>query len=141
MLRKDKNGGNMDIRELRGGGYSAFINLSRGANCIGLRHESYGARILREPDYRAGELDNPYLYGMPILFPVNRISGGCFSFEGREYVFPINEPATECHLHGELHRAPFSVLEQSDDRIVCSFRADKERPYLSFPHEFEVIIK
>lgn len=131
----------MDIRELRGGGYSAFINLSRGANCIGLRHESYGARILREPDYRAGELDNPYLYGMPILFPVNRISGGRFLFEGREYVFPINEPATECHLHGELHKTEFEVKEQSEDRIACIYRATKGRPYLFFPHEFEIEVE
>lgn len=131
----------MDIREIRFGEYSASINVSRGANCISLRHGGYGARILREASYDGGELDNPYLYGMPILFPVNRISGGCFSFEGREYVFPINEPSTNCHLHGELHRASFSVLEQSGERIVCSFRADKENPYLEFPHEFEVMIE
>ena len=34
-------------------------------------------------------VDIVYLYGMPILFPVNRIENGIFDFEGRHYVFPI----------------------------------------------------
>ena len=67
----------MNIYEITSGEYSAKINLSRGANCISLRNMRYHALILREPDY-SSELDNPYLYGMPILFPVNRIDGGCF---------------------------------------------------------------
>ena len=61
------------IIQIRGGGYRADINLSRGANCIRLTHERHNAVILREPDYANG-LDNPYLYGMPLLFPANRIS-------------------------------------------------------------------
>lgn len=129
----------MEIIELRGGGYSARINLSRGANCIALRNETYGATILREPDYNKG-LDNPYLYGMPVLFPVNRISGGSFEFEGRTYRFPINEPATNCFLHGELHRTPFSAEFVSDNRVTAVYRATKEQPYLEFPHEFTMEI-
>lgn len=119
------------------GDYSAKINLTRGANCISLRNERYKACLLREPDY-TGELDNPYLYGMPVLFPVNRISGGRFNFEGREYIFPINEPATGCHLHGELHQTEFELLEKYENKVVCSYKATKERPYLQFPHEFEI---
>lgn len=125
------------IVELKAHGYSAKINLSRGANCISLRNEKYKAKLLREPDYST-ELDNPYLYGMPILFPVNRISGGEFEFEGREYEFPINEPATGCHLHGELHRTEFSLIDVSDNKICCSYCADEQNPYLAFPHVFEI---
>lgn len=77
---------------------------------------------------------------MPILFPVNRISGGRFEFEGREYVFPINESTTGCHLHGELHKTAFEVLEKSESRVLCSYKADMNKPYLSFPHEFEIRI-
>lgn len=120
--------------------YSAKINLSKGANCISLRNQKYGAKLLREPDY-SKELDNPYLYGMPILFPVNRISEGRFTFEDREYIFPINEPATGCHLHGELHKTEFQLIEKSENRIACLYKADKENPYLMFPHEFEIKIE
>ena len=37
------------IVDLCGGGYTARINLSRGAHCISLRHYAPGARILRQP--------------------------------------------------------------------------------------------
>lgn len=119
------------------GEWSAVIDISHGANCIGLKNSRYGANILREPP-EVGEPDNPYLYGMPILFPVNRIEGGSFEFEGRRYVFPINEPRTGCHLHGELHRMPFDVTERSDGKIVCRYAAGCGE-YLGFPHAFEII--
>lgn len=117
------------------GDYTAKINLHRGANCISLHNEKYGAVILREP---GEELDNPYLYGMPILFPVNRISGGAFSFEGRDYRFPVNEPATGCHLHGMLHETAFSLLEKRENKVSCLYRAGEGHPYLRFPHSFEI---
>ena len=130
----------MKLINIEGGGYFATVNLSRGANCVCLRDEKHGIRILREPDYSRGELDNPYLYGMPILFPVNRISGGCFEFEGRTYSFPVNEPKTGCHLHGELHRTEFDLLEASPSRVLCSYRANTGE-YLGFPHAFEIKIE
>ncbi len=119
------------------GSWSGVISLDRGACCESLRNTRYGARILREPP-ESGELDNPYLYGMPILFPVNRIEGGRFGFEGREYVFPINEPQAGCHLHGELHKAPFELIEHNESSAVCRYRAEKGE-YLGFPHAFEII--
>lgn len=125
------------ITELKYGDYSARIDLGRGANCISLRNRNYQAALLREPDL-SKEPDNPYLYGMPILFPVNRIQGGKFEFEGREYCFPLNEPSTGCHLHGELHQARFQVLRKSKSRMLCSYRADSKEQYLMFPHEFEI---
>ena len=125
------------IYEIKNSEYTAKINLARGANCISLRNMKYNARILREPDY-SKELDNPYLYGMPILYPVNRISGGSFDFEGREYVFPINEPSTNCHIHGELHNTEFNVLENGDNYIVCEYKSNGE--YLNFPHKFRIVM-
>ena len=123
---------------LQAGEYTAIINPSRGANCISLRHNGYGANVLREPNY--ANLDNPYLYGMPILYPNNRISDGRFTFEGREYAFPINEPATNCHIHGFLHETPFEVVERGADYVVCEYRATQDKPYYSFPHEFSIRI-
>ncbi len=126
----------MEIKELHKGPWKARINPSRGANCISLRHSGYGLRILREPCYEAG-LDNPYLYGMPVLFPVNRIAGGRFVLEGREYTFPLNEPQTGCHLHGDLHEAPFTVTSESEDRITCTHSREARA---GFPHAFTVEI-
>lgn len=125
------------IYEIKNNEYTAKINLSRGANCISLRNSKYAAKILREPDY-SKELDNPYLYGMPILYPVNRISGGKFEFEDREYVFPINEPSTNCHIHGELHNTEFSVIDKGKDYIICAYKSNGE--YLDFPHKFRIVM-
>ncbi len=123
----------MKIETLKCGDLTARINLSRGANCIALTHSTYGADILRQPNYEA--LDNPYLYGMPILFPVNRISGGSFSFDGRTYRFPVNESKTGCALHGSLHESAFDVTEQSENHITCLYSSPQTK---DFPHEFEV---
>lgn len=124
------------IVKLQAGDYTALINAERGANCISLRNSKYNAVILREPN-KSGVLDNPYLYGMPILYPVNRISGGSFEFEGRIYRFPINEPQTNCHLHGMMHEMEFEVSEIGDSFVKCVF----ERQYLDFPHRFRVEMK
>ncbi len=129
----------MALRTLSCGDYTAAIDIAHGANCVSLRHGGYGAQILREPDVPWEQRDNPYLYGMPVLFPVNRISGGRFTFEGREYIFPVNEPQTGCHLHGTLHATPFREVEHGEHRTVCVFHAEAGE-YLGFPHAFEVRI-
>ena len=134
MKTTNKKGGLcLQIEELRNGAWSAKICVDRGANCISLRHAGYGISVLREPDYDNG-LDNPYLYGMPILFPVNRISGGHFSFQGRDYRFPINEAQTNCHLHGFLHEQPFAIEQRAEDLVTCAFghRGDP----MVFPQDF-----
>ncbi len=128
----------MKIVTIQYGDYYAKINVSLGANCIQLSNHKYNAQILRVPDYN--RLDNPYLYGMPILFPVNRILGGYFEFEGRTYAFPINESNTNCALHGDLHRTEFDMIFKSENKIICRYRADEYTPYLNFPHAFEIEI-
>lgn len=128
----------MDIRRISSHGYVAKINITRGANCIRLTHTSSGAKILREPKYD-GSPYNPFLYGMPILFPQNRISGGQFEFEGRKYVFPINEERTGCHLHGSLHEMPFTVTSESDNSLCAVYEAECGE-YLGFAHKFRIEI-
>ena len=96
---------------LSGGGYSAVINLNRGANCISLRHES-GAVILREPE-DPDVLDNPYLYGMPILFPVNRIDNGCFTVAGYHSgdaaVLMANDDVIHLHAHERVDGVMYTL--------------------------------
>lgn len=113
------------------GDFAATIDEAGGANCIRLENTKYGAHILREPK---GKKDNPYLYGMPILYPVNRISGGTFAFEGRTYRFPVNEPETGCHLHGELWKAKFEIAERKEN--FAKFVYQKAQGM--FPHSFRI---
>jgi len=127
----------MRFVHLQSSAYTAVVDLARGANCVSLCHRPTGAHLLRELPTLTAEPDNPFLYGMPILFPANRISGGSFDFDGRTYTFPINEPATGCHLHGELHGMPFVLAEVTEERAVCVYTAEAGE-YLAFPHAFTI---
>jgi len=92
---------------------------------------------LREPDY-SSSLDNPYLYGAPILFPQNRISGGKFEFEGRIYDFGIHEENTNCYIHGELHHTPFTVVEKSENFVRLVYENDGT--YVGYRDKFAITL-
>ncbi|MBQ2686768.1 MAG: aldose 1-epimerase [Clostridia bacterium] len=126
------------LYEIKSKKYSATVDLSHGATLTSLKHLDKGINILRE----RGESipDNPYLYGMPILFPVNRISGGKFTFEGRDYVFPINEPSTGCHLHGYIHALPFKLDEKGDSYLSAEFFSSDSDMYSLFPNSFKMSV-
>ena len=124
-----------NIVEIKSKKSKALINLSRGANCISFVCDELGADVLRTPDYE--NLDNPFLYGLPIIFPANRISGGKYEFGGRIYSFPINEPATGCHLHGVLHETEFIIEEQKENCVKCRLCVNACD---GFPHDFDVVI-
>ena len=122
---------------LTAGGYVAEISSRLGGACLRLKNEALGIEILNTPPTEEAYFENVCLFGNPILFPPNRTRGGEFSFLGRTYRLPINEPATGSHLHGELHKTPFSVELVGDDRAVLKFSA-AQGEYLDFPHAFEI---
>lgn len=131
----------MNLITLHGGGYLAEICPDKGANCIRLFHEKTGADILRTPPSDAIFNESPYVYGMPLLFPPNRILDGRYSFNGRTYEFPINEPARHHHIHGLLAKTPFTTEAQSADSARFSYHATEKAPYLQFPHAFSVTLE
>ena len=124
---------------ISGGGYTASIRADMGANCVRLVHAPSGADILRTPPSDEVWEKNPNIYGMPLLFPPNRIRDGEYTFGGRLYRFPINEPARHHHIHGLLSVTPFAVEEARPDYARFVFRADQKNPYLDFPHAFTVV--
>mgnify|MGYP001533811175 CR=1 FL=1 len=94
------------------GGYEAVMVPSVGANVVKLKHTATGIEILRTPD--AEEMENfkerPQIYGLPLLFPPNRIADGTYTFEGRKYQYPITIP----HCRKErLCRDRSRLLQQS----------------------------
>lgn len=120
----------------------AEIYPSRGANIIRLFDKKLGIDILRTPDVLSDfETQNPYLYGMPMLFPPNRISDAEFEFENRMYKFPVNEPNTGCFVHGTMHETEFVVSKVSDDKITLRYEATEDKPYLTFPHAFSIEVE
>lgn len=77
---------------------------------------------------------NPYLHGSPILMPANRTAGGKFTFQGREYSLPVNEPRTGAHLHGLVHKQEFTVIKQSGSSVKLRFENRGE----IYPFPFEL---
>lgn len=123
--------------KIAGGGYIAEISPRLGATCFRLCHLKSGTELLRSPNSEKERALTPFLFGNPILFPPNRIRGGAFEFDGREYRFPINEPETGCHLHGELWNRAFSVESLQADGAVLTFSAECGE-YIGFPQAFTI---
>ncbi|NGM61804.1 aldose 1-epimerase [Sphingobacterium sp. SGG-5] len=116
--------------------YRAEINPAYGGNCVRLTHLPTGIEVLRAPKAVEEIAKTPLLYGMPLLFFPNRIRGGRFEFEGRTYLWPINEPERNVAIHGELHHTPFHLVGQTEGQVELEFVATTEQPYLLFPHSF-----
>ena len=106
------------------GSWEAKVCVEWGANLCALSEN--GRPILREPKDLQTLKDDKYLYGVPLLFPGNRTQGGRFSFRGREYQLPVNEPLHNNNLHGSMIEAPFEVLEQTESRlrVICRNRGE-----------------
>ncbi len=117
--------------------YVAAISAKRGGTCFRLFHKQSGRELLRFPKDEEELQASVFLYGNPILFPCNRIRGGTFTFEGRNYTFPVNEPSTGCHIHGALYTLPFAVIEQTERSVLLRYQA-RAGEYLGFPHAFAV---
>lgn len=124
--------------------YTALLVPSVGANLVRLAHTRLGVEVLRTPSEREHDefLRHPHVYGVPILFPPNRIADGRFRFDGREYRFPITRPEENNYHHGILKSQPFAVskaVETPDEVLIetrCYSNAASDAIYRDFPHAF-----
>lgn len=117
------------------GDYEALIVPSLGANVLQLlyydREKGQTLDILRTPDRAKTLLDDPYAYGIPVLFPANRIAGGCFAYDGITYRFPQNYP-NGVHIHGVLHTYDWTLTacRSQGDEVAAVLEASTEDPAL-----------
>jgi aldose 1-epimerase len=91
--------------ELRAGNCRALVLPGFGGHLISL--EEGGVSYLRKPRNVAEYLLLPEAYGLPVLFPPNRIDNCTFSARGLGYRFPANKGKN--HLHGFLYNRPWQV--------------------------------
>lgn len=133
---------------LKWGRYEAAVVPAVGANLIAFRDTESGFRFLREP--KADEMEafkaNPGVYGIPVLFPPNRYDNGQFTFQGRAYSFPVNEPATGNHLHGFFHTAAWTVEDygttQTESYVALAISVTEDHPiYRYLPHRFTLKLR
>lgn len=131
--------------EFSKGDYTALLVPSVGANLVRLAHTGLGVEILRTPD--ANEIDTfrsrPHVFGLPILFPPNRIADGSYSFDERTYRFPITIEREHNYHHGILKSQPFAVSKarETDDEVLVECRyysnAGNDAIFRDFSHEFK----
>ena len=108
------------------GDYTALVVPGQGANLVRLAHTGLGAEILRTPaaDEIETFLRRPQVFGMPLLFPPNRIGDGRYRFDGREYRFPITIERENNYHHGILKSQPFAVSKawETDEETLVECR-------------------
>ncbi len=126
---------------LKNHGYIAEILPERGGNCIRAAYPELSIEALRTAETEKDFEDGPFFRGTPFLFPPNRIEGGHFTFEGRDYYLPTNEVKLNNFLHGEMHITPFGIIKQTESEVILEYKATKDAPYLTFPHEFTATLR
>ena len=140
MLNKisNKKWDGIDVVELNLNNYKAIVIPELGGNIIKLSY--YNEDILNTPKNLEAYKNAQNNYGIPHLFPPNRIKDGKFIFNGRDHQFPIKPSGNS--LHGFLHFSGWKVLEKKieDDYISLklSYTSEKKADYYSyFPYEFK----
>lgn len=78
-----------------------------------------------------------------ILFPFpNRLRDGLYSWNGRDYSFPLNNAATNNAIHGFVRHESFDVeqieLTEEHAAITCRLVANGSNPAYPFPFMFRV---
>ncbi len=144
MIRSvDWNG--LKAVEFSKGNYTALLVPEVGANLISLRRTDLDAELLHCPTAEEVETfkGRPQIFGLPLLFPPNRIAGGRYTFEGRTYQYPITIPKENNYHHGILKSQPFVVskAEERDEEVLIECRyyanAANDAIYKDFPHAFK----
>lgn len=131
--------------EFSKGDYTALLIPEVGANLVRLANTRLGVEILRTPS--ADEVETfkgrPQVFGLPLLFPPNRIEDGCYTFEGRKYQYPITIEKEHNYHHGILKSQPFVVSKayETDEEAVVEARyysnVANDAIFRDFPHEFK----
>lgn len=134
-----------------GSGGRAEVWPALGFNCYRWQVRRAGQTL--ELLYQAPDLfDNgrPTRSGIPVLFPFpNRIRDGRFTWDGREYQLPRNDPAKKNAIHGFACRHPWRVVGQGSNdtnawitgAFHCSRDAADSRALWPADHEIQLTVR
>jgi aldose 1-epimerase len=91
-----------------------------GAGCQCLSYRAGTLEIIAGPANPDAWREHPHRGGIPILFPwPGRIADACFTFEGREYRLPVNEPARGHAIHGFACERAFRVTRRGPSFVTA----------------------
>ncbi len=85
-------------------------------------------------------------YKNVLLYPFpNRLKEGRYTWQGKSYQFPINDPQNEAAVHGFGVDRPMEIetLECQQDRaqIICRYDYPGDRDYYPFPFQFRALFE
>ena len=130
--------GTMKIVEITNGSYTLQVVPELGGQVISLKKNDVEA--LNVPCDPELFVEKSTSYGLPILFPPNRIDGGQFATATRAYQFAINEPARGNSLHGFLHKRAWKLTQADNNTVQVEFEADAATDfYTYYPHTFRAV--
>ncbi len=107
-----------------------------------LSKENQSFAVIDTPEDPAVFGENPK-YASAFLFPwPSRIKDGKYSYEGKTYQLPINEPEKQAAIHGIVHHESFEVVEEWSTVASAGIRLrtvqDGSYEGYPFPFQFEV---
>jgi aldose 1-epimerase len=101
----------VELITLEAQGETAVIVPEAGCQC--LRYSVGALEVIAGPANPDAWRQHPHRGGIPILFPwPGRVAGACFTFNGREYRLPVNEPARGHAIHGFACERAFRVTRR-----------------------------
>jgi aldose 1-epimerase len=123
----------------------AVVELLPGVGGQVVRFELDGHPLVLTPTNLDTLRNKSARYGVPILFPPNRIHRAQYTYKGRTYQFPP-KAGTPHYSHGELSRKPWIVAEAGAEEekgayLITRFRyQDHPDMFEHFPHNlvFEI---
>ena len=101
----------MELITLEAGSERAVIVPEAGCQCLSYRAGTLD--VVAGPANPDAWRERPHRGGIPILFPwPGRVAGARFTFNGREYRMPVNEPARGHSIHGFACERAFRVTRR-----------------------------
>lgn len=126
---------------LRAADYEAVFAPQNGGACIQLKkgdreifHHISDEKTVEEKATR---------FGLPFLFPPNRLDGGTYQYEDSVIAYPVTDLERNVNCHGPLHKRPWQVEGYTEDddyaEIHMVFQADEDSDlYEQYPFEYEI---
>ncbi|MDF2648375.1 MAG: Aldose 1-epimerase [Paenibacillus sp.] len=144
------------VRETKWRGYNAVeaendalkvtVVPGLGSRIVSLYSKKKQLELLRVPTSVEAYEQAPMLYGVPILFPPNRIADGSFFFHGRIYQFDQNDIDTGSHSHGLVHDKEWKQVDlyttDVASVIITEFNSVHDPEVMKqLPHPFRLVMK
>lgn len=119
--------------------FKAIVLPSQGSNVISLYDKKKNVELLRTPQTEEDYTLRPMLYGIPILFPPNRIEDATFVYHNQVYKLAMNRAKENNHIHGFVHDKEWNVVvEECKEHKLVTRLDSRNYPEIlqQFPHEF-----